>query len=105
MLNIIRVLLFIIVNIAGWYTIPVIASIAAKLDVFPKLPPGIHTEAFKLWFLGGGMWVWIICAVISIGYFFTRNELKNWLLLAPMYVTAIYGTAVLLYFNFIYTLS
>lgn len=103
MLNIIKVILFIIVNIAGFYMIPILASVAAKLDIFPQLPPGTDTEVLKLWFLGVGMWVWIACALISTGYFFTKDELKNWLLLSPMYGTAIYGTAVLMYFSYIYT--
>ena len=106
MLNIIKVILFIIVNIAGWYTISVVASVAIKMDVFPQFTPGsVHAETFKLWFLGGGMWVWIACALTSISYFFLENEWKNWLLLAPMFIPAAYGTAVLIYFNFIYTIG
>ncbi len=103
MLNIIKVILFVIVNVAGLYTIPVLANMALKMDVFPSLPPGHHTEVFKFWFLGIGMWVWIACAFVSVGYFFFRNEIKNWLLLSPLFGTAIFGTAVLIYFNFIYS--
>lgn len=105
MLNIIKVTLFVIVNVAGWFTIPVVASLAAKWSFFPQLPPGPHLETFKLWFLGGGMWVWIISALVSVGYFFARDELKNWLLLAPMYGPAIFGVGTLVYFNFFYTIN
>ncbi|MCB9990511.1 MAG: hypothetical protein H6867_03905 [Rhodospirillales bacterium] len=104
MLNIIKVILFVIVNIAGFYVTPVIAHVAIKIDMFPQLPVGEHSEYFKLLYFAGGPWVWIASAVISIGYFFTKDELKNWLLLAPMYLTGIYCTLVLIYFNFFYTI-
>ncbi|MEC7029148.1 MAG: hypothetical protein VXW91_05700 [Pseudomonadota bacterium] len=103
MTNIIKIALFVIVNIAGFFTISVLANVAVKIGLFPSLPPGIHTETFKMWFMAGGMWVFIGSVFISIGYFFTRDELKHWLLFAPMYCTGIYGTAVILYFNFIYS--
>lgn len=103
MTNIIKIALFVIVNIAGFFTISVLANVAVKIGMFPSLPPGIHTEEFKMWFMAGGMWVFIGSVFISIGYFFTRDELKHWLLFAPMYCTGIYGTAVILYFNFIYS--
>lgn len=102
MINILKITLFVIVNIAGFFCISVLANVAHKLGIFPSLPPGIHMETFKLWFLAGGMWVFLGSVLISIGYFFTRDELKHWLLFAPMYCTGLYGTAVLIYFNFFY---
>jgi len=105
MLNIIKVTLFVLVNIAGWYTIPILANLASKIGFFPQLPVGQATEDFKLWFLGGGTWVFIGGFFASIGYFFSREELKNWLLFAPMYAPALFGFAVLIYFSFFYTIS
>lgn len=105
MLNIIKIILFVLVNVAGFYTTSVAAGGAMKLGVFPQLPVGPHLEYFKLMYFGGGSWIWIAAALISVGYFFARDELKNWLLLAPMYVTAIYCTVVLVYFNFFYTIT
>lgn len=104
MMNIIQVILFVIVNIAGFYTTPVVANIAARIGLWPDLPPGIHMETFKLWYFGGGPWLWIASALVSIGYFFAKDELKNWLLLAPMYVTAIYCVGAIVFFNFFYNI-
>jgi hypothetical protein len=101
MLNIIRVILFVLVNIAGWYTIQIIYILATKYGLNPELPVA-HIEFFRWWYFYVALWVWMGCAIISIGYFFTRDELKNWLLLSPMYVTAIYCTGTLIYFNFFY---
>ena len=54
MLNIIRVILFLIVNIAGWYAIPVMALVAMKYGFFPSLPPD-YVSYFKLWYFGVGV--------------------------------------------------
>ncbi len=105
MMNIIKVILFILVNVTGFYTNAIMINVAAKWDWVPQLPQGEHVQTFQLWYMGGGMWVFIAAALISVGYFFAKNELKNWLLLAPMYITATYCFAVLFYFNYIYTIS
>ena len=105
MMNIIKLILFSLVNAAGYFTISTIATLAIKLDVFPQMPPGVHMENFKLALFGIGMWVWIGCALVSIGYFFVSDKYKNWLLLAPMYGPAIYSTIVILYFNYFYSVA
>ena len=103
MLNIIKIILFIIVNVAGWFSVQVIALLAIKYSVFPQLPP-LDMELLKWWYFTVGIWVWMACALVSIGYFFTLNELKNWLLLAPMYGTALYCVSTLVYFQYFYTI-
>lgn len=105
MINIIKVILFVLVNVAGFYAIPIVGSIAAKIDAMPSLPTATDYNTFKLWFAGGGLWVYGIGALASIGYFFTRDELKHWLLFAPMYLTVIYGVGVLIYFNYFFYIS
>lgn len=105
MLNVIRVILFVIVNLAGWFTIPASYHMADKTGFVPELPPGLPMETFKYWFFGMGMWVWIACAVVSIAYFFMENEWKNWVLLSPMFITALFCAGILIYFNFFYTLA
>jgi len=103
MINIIKVILFIIVNVAGWFTIQVVALIAMKYSMFPQLPL-MDMQVLKWWYFSVSIWVWMGAALISIGYFFTKDELKTWLLLAPMYITAIYCVATLVYFKFFYIL-
>lgn len=102
MVNIIKIILFVLVNLAGFYMTAIVANVALKLGMFPQLPVGPHMEYFKMVFFGFGAWVWIAAALVSIGYFFTSGSARNWLLLAPMYVTAIYCAAVVVYFNFFY---
>ncbi|GEM_PF-1690059 len=105
MLNIIKTILFIIVNIAGFYSIAVVGNMAVKIDIYPEFPPETYEyDLFIYWFYFVGMCIWIACALASISYFFMENEWKNWILLSPMFIPGIYGTAVVIYFFFVYTL-
>lgn len=104
MLNIIKVILFVLVNIAGWFTLQVVGAVAMKIGVFPQLP-GDHMEIFKYWYFYVGLWIWMAAAAVSVAYFFASDEKKNWFLLAPMYVMATYASLTILYFSFIYTIN
>ena len=101
MLNIIRVILFVLVNVAGWYAIQIVYIVTTKYGLLPDLK-SVDIPTFQFWYFYVGLWVYMGAAVVSVGYFFVRDELKNWLLLAPMYVTAIYCTATMIYFSFLY---
>ncbi|HEY8191916.1 MAG TPA: hypothetical protein VIG74_05780 [Alphaproteobacteria bacterium] len=101
MINVIKIVLFLLVNMAGYYTIPMLVWITVTAGIFPQIPPGPIMESFKMMLLGGGTWVWIAAALASVGYFFVPpRELRTWLILAPMYCPAIYGMSVLLYYKF-----
>lgn len=104
MQNIIRVILFVLVNVAGWYGIQIIAVLAMKYGIFPQLPAE-YNEMLKFWYFGIGMWVLIGSAIVSIGYFFARDEIKNWLLFAPMYITGSYCVATIIYFKYFFSIA
>src|SRR4051812_13976861 len=100
MVHVVKLILFLLVNLAGWFVIPLFINLAHMLNVYPDLPEELlHTFAIML--LQIGPWIWVAAAMASVGYFFTRGELRIWLLLAPMYVPAIYSTLVITYFNFV----
>ncbi len=99
MLHIVKVLLFLFINLAGYFTIPVLINVAVIMGVFPAVPDSMQ-QSFGLWLTGGGMWAWIGSALLSIGYFFAQGELRAWLILAPLYIPAIYSLLVMLYFGF-----
>ncbi len=104
MIQLIKAILFLLVNVAGYFTIPLLGGVAAKLDQFPSLPPGEHLELFVLWYFGiGGGWVFGFSALISVGYFVARDSIKHILLFAPMYNTFLFGLGVLIYFNHFHT--
>jgi hypothetical protein len=100
MVHVVRLVLFLLVNVAGWFVIPLVINLAHIMNVYPDLPEDLlHTFAILL--LVAGPWVWVAAALASVGYFFTRGELHIWLLLAPMYVPLVYSVLVITYFNFV----
>jgi len=100
MLNVIKVLLFVMVNAAGFFVSSVVINLAVMMNVFPKVPQGPDMESFRTLLMAGSMWVWGASALVSVGYFFVERYTRAWLLLAPLYVPAIYTICVMLYFNF-----
>jgi hypothetical protein len=100
MLNVIKIILFLLVNIAGYHVIPIMFWIAVTGGLF-SLPSGPALISFQMMLFGIGTWVWIGAALASVGYFFVPSrDLRTWLILAPMYCPAIYGVGVLLYYRF-----
>lgn len=102
-LNLIKIVLFLIVNAAGWFTIPVIINLAVKFgrlpDVATKRPEFFEIYQFLL--LSMSIPVWAIAALASVGYFFAAREARPWLLLAPIYVPALYSIGIITYFHFV----
>lgn len=98
--KLVKFALFIIVNLFGFYVVPLIANTAIKYRLMPdQLLPDQElamAEALTMY-----MPFWAIAAVASIGFFFTRGEMRAWLILAPLYVTAIYGFGILIYFHLV----
>jgi hypothetical protein len=99
-LKIIQIVLFVIVNLFGFYVVPLIANSAVKFGLMPdQLSPDQHymmMTAFTYY-----VPFWAVAAVASIGFFFTRAEMRAWLILAPLYVPALFGTGILLYFHMV----
>lgn len=102
-LNLIKIVLFLIVNAVGFYTIPVIINLAVKLGRLPDVATARpeYFETYQFLLLGMAIPVWAVAALISIGYFFASREIRTWLLLAPIYVPALYGTGIITYFHFV----
>lgn len=100
-LNIIKIVLFALVNAGGYFVIPIMINLAVKWDVFPEVGAGKMYQDLIFMLTGAGTFVWAAAGLASVGYFFVKGELRTWLILAPLYVTTIYGLGVLIYFNFI----
>lgn len=101
MVHVVKLVLFLLINVAGWFAIPLAINLAHMMNVYPDLPDGAALHEFAVMLLGVGPWVWVAAALASVGYFFTRGELRAWLILAPLYVPTIYAILVITYFNFV----
>lgn len=101
MIHLIKIILFLITNVAGFYTIPAIINIAVMLNRLPDVQEASAFEAYQFLLITMSIPVWAISALISIGYFFANKDMRPWLLLAPVYVPAIYSVSVITYFHFV----
>lgn len=99
MLNIVKVILFLLVNLGGFYTIAILVNVSVQLGIFPSMPTTAMHNDFLNW-LGLGTMVWLAAAIVSLGYFFIEDKLRVLLILAPLYVPFIYGICVMIYFNY-----
>lgn len=99
-IKLIKFSLFVIVNLFGFYVVPLIANTAIKFRMMPdQLMPDQELAMSNA--LTAYMPFWALAALASIGFFFTRGEMRAWLILAPLYVTAIYGFGILIYFHLV----
>jgi len=104
MVNIIKFILFLLVNAGGYYTIPVIMHVVIMTETYPQLSP-VENDMMRHWLFGIGTWVWVAAAFLSVGYFFVPGKIKVWLILAPLYIPAIYGVSTLIYFTYFLSLA
>lgn len=105
MIQLVKILLFGIVNAAGFTALPILANVAIMLNMHPKFSSAIEQEHFKFYFFGIGTWVWIAAAVLSLGYFFAKSaETRFLLILAPLFAPIIYGVGLMVYAHYSNTL-
>jgi hypothetical protein len=102
MLHIIKIILFLIVNLGGYFAIAILFHLCVMLGVLPQMPTDELQHQFLTWLFGIGTWVWLAAAFISIGYFLVQDKYTRvWLILAPLYVPFIFGIGVMIYFNYL----
>ena len=99
-IKLIKFSLFVIVNLFGFYVVPLIYNTAIKFRVMPDQLTPDQEVAMSMAF-NAYMPFWALAALASIGFFFTRGEMRAWLILAPLYVTALYGFGTFVYFHLV----
>ncbi len=98
--NISKIALFLIINAAGFYTMATVYVLASKFGIMPNTDS--YAELAHMMFFRIGPFVWPVAAVASIGYFFAAKNVRPWLLLAPIYMPALYTIGTILYFQIFY---
>ncbi len=102
-LNLIKIALFLLVNAVGWFTIPLIINMGVIMGLMPNeltIPPE-YFETYKFLLITMAIPIWALAALVSIAYFFAARDIRTWLLLAPIYVPALYSISVITYFHFV----
>lgn len=95
-----NIALLLAVNAVGFFILPLIIVLSIKFGLFPHVPDGPLLHQFSVWLTMIGPLISIPASFFSIGYIFSRTELRFWLLLTPLYVPAIYIILLLTYFTF-----
>ncbi|MFN3826658.1 MAG: hypothetical protein ACK4NR_03430 [Micavibrio sp.] len=98
-IKIIKVILFLMVNAAGFYAVPTIIVLATKFNMMPYIEQDADLEMMRFLLFTATIPLWACTALASVGYFITSGELRSWLLLAPMYVMILYGISVIGYYH------
>mgnify|MGYP006196054869 CR=1 FL=1 len=62
MLNIIKIILFLLVNLGGFYTIAILVNVCVQLGIFPSMPNAVMHNEFLNW-LSLGTMVWLAAAI------------------------------------------
>ena len=98
----IKIALFLIVNAVGFYTIPTIITVCVMWDMLPDVTDkGDLFYTYQFLIITAAIPVWALASLASVGYFFTSSTVRTWLLLAPIYVPAIYAASIITYFHFV----
>lgn len=89
----IKILLFLIFNLAGFFATSLLFVISLKLGVITadnidQFSPSI--------FLGASL-TWLTCALYSVAYFFIKGKMKFFFLSAPLVFPLSYGITSLVF--------
>jgi hypothetical protein len=90
-----RILLFLITNTLGFLGVGICFYIGILTHTLDLSDPSFDAASFKSRFIMGTMTAWLICAVLSFGWFFMKGRLRFVFLWAPALVPIIYGLSVL----------
>jgi hypothetical protein len=94
-----KLLLFIAANAAGAFSVGADGLAAVLNKLYPQPQDAALLRHVNNWVFGGGMWVWIVMAVISVGVFLGDGRGRLRLLLLPLLVPALYTAGAIFWFS------
>lgn len=97
--DIVRILMFVLTNVLGFFAVSLILYGSAAMGLAPESVPDEHKDQFATLYLGGTMWAWLAGMALSLGYFFTNKTFRIFLLWAPVIIPFVYASAVLAFFR------
>jgi hypothetical protein len=69
-----KILAFLLVNAAGFMSVPLCFILVTKLGLLTMPREDLELEAFKTQFMHGTYMTWLTCAIFSIAYFFIKGK-------------------------------
>lgn len=95
MKTLVKILAFLAVNAAGFFTPFFCYFIGLKTGAINFDDPAFDGHAFKMWFFSGTMMTWSACALFSLAYFLIDGKMRFLFLWSPLVVPLFYGLSVL----------
>lgn len=102
MFKLIDLVWLILVNILGFFSFGLVFYAAYFTGMLPTGEiPEETMSTFLTLFLGGTMWAWVLGAVVSLSYLFTKKDkgVRILTLWAPVYIPVLYSIVSLVYFS------
>lgn len=90
-----KILAFLIVNAAGFMSVPLCFIVVTKLGLLKMPSENLELYSFKTQFMHGTYMTWLVCAIFSFAYFFLKGKERLLFLWAPLAVPVSYGLYVL----------
>jgi hypothetical protein len=95
-MNFIRdLILFFLANTLGFFGAALAYHFAILVGIAPSAAALAAVPQLNDYFLSATMIVWIICALLSIGFFFIKDQARYIALLLPALAPFFYGLSVL----------
>ena len=86
----VKLFLFIAANAVGFYAALLAGNAAILLKIYPDMNDSAQQMHVHTVILGGTMWTWILCAVVSLGVFLKDTKRRLLILLLPLLVPTAY---------------
>lgn len=89
---------FLVINIVGFFSFTFIFLIADKMGLIPSLPEHMIYD-FKMLFMGGSLWAWVVGAALSILYLILKGKMRLFFYFMPLVLPVLYASGVLMFYN------
>jgi hypothetical protein len=94
-----KVFLFIVFNAVGYYLALVALTLLLKAELYPISETAEVMKRTNFYVFGIGTWVWLACAVTSVGVFMGDGPKRMFLLALPALLPTFYVICAVLWFK------
>lgn len=91
----VKIAAFLASNLIGFFSVVICYVVGLRTGLLDLSAPSFDPEYFRIYFFTGIPAVWLICALLSIAFFFVKNQARFIFLLAPLVTPMAYGFSVL----------
>jgi hypothetical protein len=90
-----NIALFVLANAAGFFCVSLTYHFCVALGIFTPNNALLDNGMLQRDFFTGSILVWLVCAVLSLGFFAFREKARLLFLVLPILLPALYGLNVL----------